>query len=284
MRKFWANLLSAFVFPRERRHQLRRSLTTKSRDQLLEERMYALASLVKAQSVHPKSFAPYRGINSGREVVIIATGPTLNDYEPIEGAVHIGMNSAFKWKKAKLDYYFFQDASFAGLDRNNPPWGYTVADINNYRPDGCVKFYGIAQSMLLQRSPTIRIPLADLLASGANPYILEDPERNSIAYDLTCEPMGSFASVVFSALQFALFTNPKRIYLVGTDCSDIHFDPADKTSLNFGAASAMRGDWQMFKEHVNTSYPELEVVSINPVGLRGLFNDLDTKAPGTKLA
>lgn len=276
MRKFWANLLSAFVFPRERRHQFRNSLITKSRDQRIEDNFYALSSLIKAQSVHPRVFTPYRGINTGREVVVVATGPTLNAYVPIKDAVHIGVNSAFKWKKGKLDYYFFQDASFAGHDRTNPPWGYTVGDINRFQPDGCVKFYGIPQPLLLRKSPTIRIPLADLLASGANPYILEDPERNSIAYDLTYEPMGSFSSVVFSALQFAMFTNPKRIYLVGTDCSDIHFDAADKSDLTFGAASSMRGDWKMFKDHIDTSYPELEIVSINPVGLRGLFKDLDT--------
>ncbi len=275
MHKALVNIICAFVPDRWKRHELREKLTTKSKHQQLIEEFRAMACLIKAQSVHKETFGPYRGIHTGGEVVVMGTGPTLKHYVPIPGAIHIGTNAAFKWDKAKLDYLFLQDGVFVDMpDRNNPPRGWSYHDINRYDGDGCVKFYGIAQRMLMEKTPTIRLPLADVIEAGARPFILEDPERNSIAYDLTYEPMGCYSSIVHSAFQFAMFTNPKRIYLVGCDCA---FSSGKRGQHNtFGSAYGLIRDWRIFKKHLDENYPELEVVSINPVGLQGLFTDMFT--------
>lgn len=283
MHRFFANIISAFVRDKHKRHELRDRLTTKSRVRIIIEEFAAMRSLIKAQALHPDTFGPYRGAHTGREAVIVATGPTLADYEPIEGAIHIGVNAAFKWPKAKLDYLFLQDAVYAGMDRNNRPCGFSIADVNNYNAEGCVKFYGIAQPLLMEKVPTIRIPFADLLASNAKPYILEDPERHSVAYDLSREAMGSYSSVSFSALQFALYTNVKRIYLVGADCGGAYFDKSAPKKMTFGTAANMIRDWEFFKEYISAWYPETEIVSINPRGLRGLFRDIDAVPPPENL-
>lgn len=276
MKKFLVNILCAFVPSRWKRHELRKRLITRDKFELLHEELAALAALIKTQSVHKDTFGPYKGIHSGKEVAIVATGPTLYDYSPIEGAIHIGVNAAFKWRKAKLDYLFLQDAVYIGMDRNNRTCGFSIDDVNRYEESGCVKFYGIAQRMLMKKTPTIRIPFADLIASGAKPYIMEDPERHSIAYDLSCEPMGTYSSVAFAALQFALYTNAKRIYLVGTDCGGTYFYKSNKKDMDFGTSFDMINDWKLFRDHIAMWYPEIEVVSVNPRGLRGLFKDMDT--------
>lgn len=284
MHKFFANIISAFVRDKRKRHKLRDRLTTKSKFKQLQDEVYALNCLIKAQALHKDTFGPFRGILTGKEVVIVATGPTLNDYVPIEGAIHIGVNAAFKWQKARLDYLFLQDAGFAGEDRRNRAYGYGVTDINQYKGDGCVKFYGMVQRMIFDTAPTVRIPLVDLLASGAKPYIVEYLGRHSIAYDLSYEPMGSYSSVVFSAMQFALFTNAKRIYLVGTDCGGGHFYKNGKKDMSIDDTTNLIEDWKTFHDHIETWYPETEVVSINPRRLAGLFKDIHTVPPSRENA
>ena len=51
--------------------------------------------------------------------------------------------------------------------------------------------------------------------SGAYAFLFEDIFQNKWAVDLETEPFGDFGGSVFTALQFLLYTNPKRIYLVG---------------------------------------------------------------------
>jgi len=83
--------------------------------------------------------------------------------------------------------------------------------------------------------------------------------------------MPDFGSVVFSAIEFALWTNPKRIFLVGCDCTSTgHFDNAtDKTGL----PTSMRATYVKLKGFAHTYYPDTEIISVNPVGLKGLFRD-----------
>ena len=76
-------------------------------------------------------------------------------------------------------------------------------------------------------------------------------------------------SSTFSAMQFALFTNPKRIYLVGCDCSSGYYD--GKGGNN---AAPFIEVWKELKKFADIYYPETEIISVNPVGLKGLFTDL----------
>lgn len=272
----FANIACAFVRDKKKRDKLRARLK-KGKYGLLMDELAALNCLIKAAAIHKDTFGPYRGIHTGQEAVIVATGPSLSYYEPIPDAIHIGVNSAFKWKKRHLDYLFLYDATWYGMDRAHRDCGFSIAEFNEYGADNnCVKFYGIAQPMMMQRMPTIRVPFADLVASGAKPYIIEDPERHSVAYDLSYEPMGCFSSVAFSALQFALFTNVKRIYIVGADCGGAYFHKSDRGPMLTCNSRTMIEDWVFFKEYIDLWCPEVEIVSVNPRGLRGLFKDIYT--------
>lgn len=100
----------------------------------------------------------------------------------------------------------------------------------------------------------------------------ETPELPDVfAYDLCVEELYCKGSTVFAALQFALWTNPKRIYLVGCDCSNAgHFDNSNGNDMG-----VLLEPYKKFKSFASTYYPETEIISVNPVGLRGLFKDLD---------
>ena len=86
---------------------------------------------------------------------------------------------------------------------------------------------------------------------------------------INSEPFDGRNSVVFSAMQFALWTNPKTIYLVGCDCSEGYFD-GQASQFN---ASHLVSSWIQLKEFAGLYYPETKILSINPVGLKGVFDE-----------
>lgn len=222
-------------------------------------------------NLHKQVFPKYKGINHGKEIVIVATGPSLNDYMPIDGAVHIGVNAACLQDKVALDYLFVLDY------KNIKSY---IDMVINYRKNKCKKFCGIFMNSL----DSLNIP--DCIAQKAN------AERYYLGYnhlnynenfypDITTSPLPSFWSVTFQAIAFALWTNPKKLYLVGCDHTfNGHFDNTEqnwKTEENKNQHVIKHNDgWQKLKEFASIYYPETEIISINPVGLKGVFKDLYT--------
>ena len=205
---------------------------------------------------HQKVFPAFKGIHRGKDIVLVATGKTLSKYHPIEGAIHIGVNRAIQHKEITYDYFFLQD--YSGSQ------GY-IGEINRYRPDKCVKFYG------RQGVDNWIIPEFQIEEANAIRYYTTYP-YHVFKYDISVAGLADFGSIVFSAVSFALWTRPKRIYLVGCDCSNLYFD--NQKSGNF---SYLINGWKELKAFHDTYYPDTEIISINPVGLKGLFNDLYTE-------
>ena len=94
--------------------------------------------------------------------------------------------------------------------------------------------------------------------------------------DISVSPMKSYGTTMFCAFQFALWTHPKRIYIVGADCSSGgHVEGIDYSKAqNEVDYSFLIEPWKMSKEFSEAFYPDVEIFSINPVGLRGIFNDI----------
>ena len=63
-----------------------------------------MIDILAAQKVQEETFKKYRNCNFGKDVVVVATGPSLEKYKPIQNALHIGMNSAALRENLKLDY------------------------------------------------------------------------------------------------------------------------------------------------------------------------------------
>ena len=90
--------------------------------------------------------------------------------------------------------------------------------------------------------------------------------------DISTQPLADFSSVVFAALQFALWTNPSKIYLVGCDCTLGGHFYEDGACL--GVNMELYHGYECIKKFAQAYYPDTEIVSINPIGLKGLFNDI----------
>jgi len=217
------------------------------------------------RDTHKSSFSEYKGCNRGKNVVIVACGPTMNCYTPIQSAVHIGVNAAFKRKDLKLDFYFAQDY------RDKPEW---YEDLCNY---DFVKFFGVPGTGAF--FPMVLIPESIIEENGGRKYFCscnygKDLELyRNIEYHWMMES----GSVTFSAIQFAIYTRPKRIFLVGCDCGgNSHFD-GTPSNIDVGYELLING-YKKVKEFVERFYPDTEIISVNPVRLKGMFHDVYTES------
>lgn len=259
MKRFFVKLIAIFIFNKEQKSEFKsKYLKRKKNSQLnqIKENLFYTQMI----SYNNEAFAEYKNIFTGKDVVVIGSGPTLNDYTYIENAIHIGANRAHLNKNIKLDFLFRQD--FNGYDEE-------IFDCDIKKFIGC---YYNWKARMCPESVFNKL-------TNASRYII-DFSTDRIPVDLSKEPLWHGGSVAFSVFQFALWTNPKRIYIVGCDSAGQvnslnwnHFDDKNKTSHNKEPITALVDGWKQLAEFAKIMYPDIEIISINPVGLKGLFKD-----------
>jgi hypothetical protein len=210
----------------------------------------------------------------------MGAGPSLKDYVPLDNCITVGTNGVVLYSGVRLDYLFCQDFF---VFKNNEKLEQTIMDYP------CKKFFrffaGYPWNLPIhyRDRPDVEEYCAYNIGyiDGAG-YLLDEAfSGHMIPLNICNAPMSDFLSVIFPAVQFALWTYPERIYLVGCDCNLglYHFNNTlpspDKITLNFLNDHLLPG-WQKIKTFAQTSYPDVEIISINPVGLKGLFKDIYT--------
>lgn len=238
-------------------------LKFKIHDKKLDSRVLSenerIAHCISVSNLHREVFPKYKNINYGKEVVLIATGPSLKHFIPVKDAVYVGVNRAFTYDKAKFDYLFVQDYSDATREYFDNFMAYK----------GAKKFCGIVAEEIWPQSV---IPESKCL--NAERYYVDPPfYRTHFTRDIANEAMGDSYSIVFPAMQFILWTNPKRIYIVGCDCNTSGHFNCQKNNLN---TERVIDGWIKIKEFAKIHYPDTEIISVNPDGLKGLFKDITT--------
>ena len=220
--------------------------------------------------LHMQTFPRFKGIHMGKDIVLVASGVTASKYtgSKIKDAIHIGVNRSFQLNNYEIpmDYIFIQD--YSGKTKEQ------IDDLDNYRQGKCQKFYGLTTEWSYQ--PLRVIPESHAIKAKALRYRTDwakiDGFIPQFAYDIATQPLGCFGSIVFPALQFALWTYPKKIYLVGCDCTTAGY-AYDKNDKNFLIPEKIIEAYHQFKQFKNMYYPDVEIISINPVALKGLFRD-----------
>lgn len=230
----------------------------------IENSVLNLKTNILASQIHPSIFAKYKNRHKGEDVVIVACGPSVNKYTPIKNAVHIAVNRAFKINTVKFNYLFINDTLYPEGDK----------DLISYDTN-CIKFLGLLPDRFLFNNEVFRHPVNLFNKDNVHPYVLEYKANNIWAYDIAYEPFADYNSTVFSALQFALYTNPKRIYLVGCDCTSGYFYNTNDSN-NSSKSTLLINKWKTCKRIKDKFYPDTEIISINPVGLKGFFKDIYT--------
>lgn len=243
------------------------SALVKAEDQIAEsKRAEYLGSICMANeihSTHKAAFSEFKGCNRGKTAVVVATGPSLNYYTQIAGACHIGVNGSFLKSDLKLDFYF--------LLHNYPAW------LEKLKEYSFVKFFG----MNTNGNSTDQIPEYVIEENGGRKFFTADSVPGTgIHTNIEYYPLAFYSTVAFPAIHFALYTHPKQLLLVGCDCAiNGHFD---ETLLPSYADSIQVPQWidgyREMKRFAAIHYPDTEIISVNPVGLRGMFQDVYTKS------
>lgn len=222
--------------------------------------------------LHKETFSQYKNICNGREIMFLATGPSAKYFCPIDNTINIGVNKTIFMENIKLDYYFTGDYRVVRDYEDK---------IVEYDPN-CTKFFALSKEFEYETS-AMTMPESLAIRANAKRFKTDwfigqkNTENKLFTYDIDKRALCSFKSIVFPAIQFAMFTNPKRVYLVGCDCTtDGYFDGTEL--VIHCSADIIKEGWKKFKLFKDVFYPEYEIVSINPVGLRGLFKDVYTES------
>ena len=245
----------------------------KSKIKSLIYRGYRIDSYcVAAATMNHNTFYKYKNCNKNEDVVLCGAGPSFKKYIPIKNAKHVALNRALLNKKINFDFFVADD--WEGIK-------FMKDELINYK---CVKFFGHQIG-----EPNREIPETFLRECNAERYytdsfMVENGYKSIPACDIDCLPVGNMPNIALSAMQIILFTNPRTIYLVGCDAtSDGHFveekmSEKEKKKQKKDMDMAITGSkvidcWKKLKEFASCYYPDVRIVSINPVGLKGLFVD-----------
>lgn len=237
--------------------------------------MRGIESQLAAVIINNYSFLPYKDKFCGRTVVLCGAGPTLSAYEPIQNAVHIALNRAFLFDKVDFDFVFASD--FRGIE-------HVKDELKNYRVGKCEKFFAFMNDQELD------IPESYAKECNAKRFMTKHYWRTMYGGDwrntlyINQMPLEDYPTIALIAIQFILYTHPQKIYLVGCDFSaEGHFNERNQTKekIDWGIREAkrlwsndlMRQWWSNVKEFQHCYYPDTEIVSINPIGLKGIFKD-----------
>ena len=245
----------------------------KLRDSLSNTLTRIIQKSITTALLHQKTFLPFKNKHQNDSVVLIGAGPSVLKYKPLKNVYHLGLNRAFKFEKVKFDYLFTIDQS--GICEY-------YDDFANYKD--CIKFVGDQDS-----GPDFQIPESYTLSMDCLKYKTTTRlPYHKFTLDIDSEPLGNFCSVSLQAAQFLLYTNPKRIFIVGIDCNLAtggHFIGGVYDITSRGESFAKNdlrsiNDWKQLKVFAETYYPDTEIISINPVGLKGVFRDVYTNENG----
>lgn len=230
-------------------------------------RMMCLAN--ELRDVHKASFAEFKGCHRRQTIAVVATGPTLNYYAQVKGIPHIGTNASFLKDGLSLDYYFIRHYCREWCDK-----------LKDY---SFIKFFA-RNEWAEQHHDYDRFPEYLIEENNGRRFFTGEP-NNEIYKDITYYPLMGGYSIIFQALQFAIYTRPKQLLLIGCDCSyDGHFDGTSHCTAVDAVLTPDRfvprwvEGYKRMKIFVEQYYPDMDVISINPVGLKGMFHDMYTES------
>ena len=175
-------------------------------------------------------------------------------YSQIAGIPHIGVNTAFKREGINLDYYF--------LGHYIPD---LCADLKQHDFIKFITYYDEFPEYIIEENQARR-------------YFINYPSKE-IHADIEYYPLMGSGSIIFSAIQFAMYTRPQKIFLVGCDCAaNGHFGTVEDRHYLESAVDIWMDGYKRLKRFSAQYYPDTEIISINPVGLKGMFRDVYTRS------
>lgn len=213
----------------------------------------------------------YKNVHDGKAAVLFLTGPTLNDYiEPEPDLIKVGVNTALFNEKLDLDYFFIQDI---GKKNHSNSYINKQEEYDSYRPN-IAKFYGVTLCKMLrdnvERAGAVPYEFTHGPIIKVNNAKIEDPDIPvNFSENLHTKLVAAGGSIAFPALQFLLWAGVSRIYVVGADITDGRRFNEEKSQDYTSQYHIER--WREFEKWVAKAYPDVKIIPLNPIGLKGMF-------------
>ena len=215
---------------------------------------------------HPK-LLNYKNKHNNETCYIFGSGPSFNLFKEQEVGVYIGCNNIIKNEiKNKLNYYFFGHGYMEHTKNSVPIYGNHKQDIDN---------------LLFEIEKFAAVSRDNSLVHGFTYDEIKKLENiNAIPFDINLKNINknlessSFLnhSIVFPAIQFALYCGFTQIYLVGCDCDGYYhsnsYNQVGKSQIDKNIVNW----WKNIYEFKQLNYPNTQIISINPVGLKNIMD------------
>lgn len=217
--------------------------------------------LITTPKILENPFLKFKNIHEGKAAILFATGKTLHDYYPTkedDNAIKVGVNRVAEKKDIELDYLFWGDW-LAGV--------FVHGNLTTSRSEPNDTLNIINNSNAKQKFAHDRhISHIDLERTNSIIYKIQNEE---IQKEIDIHPLLNH-SIVFSALQFILYTGCSKITLVGCDGSykfgswERNEPELSDTYVNVSENTLKHWWWKM-AEFIKKEYPKVEVICLNPV-------------------
>lgn len=215
----------------------------------------------------------FKNLHSDKIGMAFATGPSLKKFkfDKIPGNrddfIMTGVNDMIYYSDIDLDYYFCGDhKNNTGSKITGIPY---LDKIKSYKKNRlrCEMFCNVYVNG--SEMPSHHFTRQEALDIGANICGQTTCSgANCIKKDIHGNEFYNH-SIIFSSLQFLLYTGVKKLYLVGCDAGGgSSFLEKDEVWPD-----TIIAEWGHFKEFLETEYPDVKIISINPNNLRGWFDE-----------
>lgn len=203
-------------------------------------------------------FKPFKNKHLGKEAIVFATGSSLSNFDQKipEKYIKIGVNGIFKFENiAKtLNYYFFGD----GYHNKGKPFYEGINQMDSQIKKFCCtyKYKKYIHNFNKEREE-------EMLNKNIGVF---DFCHNYFHKNIDRYPMMNH-TIIFAAMQFALYCGIKKIYIVGCDVTQSHFYDEKNDGINYHYLYW----WCCFKKFVQENYPDVKIISVSPRALIGVF-------------
>lgn len=249
-----------------------------------------------------QQFFQFKNKYKDQSAILFATGPSLKKFSwsvlTEKPDILVGVNTAIFRDDLAFDHYwcshfYVEDhidirerGTFVGLPEEKP---FAFREKIFERSPGMQVFCGT----MMDGKPFYRnFDSVDAAAMGAIEYDIfeifgdrrEVRHREQFTADPASEPFFQ-QSIVFPPMQFLMYAGVAKIYLVGCDCGgDVkggvdtpilwHGKPYKDEPWDVEHYNAMTYLWFEFSKFADKYYPAIEIISVNPLNLAGMFTDL----------
>ena len=230
-------------------------------------------------------------VHQNQSAVVFGAGPSLLDYKEIDDGsfVRVSCNRQI-FREEILPFHLYINVDGGGGGDHSYVKDFKE-DIDSYQPI-YAKFYGVHWVVLYEA----------YVDAGAIPFMVYTTKYRKHQYtnntgmkkttrvedvdlvhtvefsnDLSVMPVALNSNVAFPIMQFLLYMGFEKIYLVGFDASGggrWNYPNAYWNCGNYGQSVVQWPKrWYFFRKWQKKEYPDVKIISVNPVGLKGMMDD-----------